>query len=48
MLYRLLTPTTDAGRLVVLGCCLVLALAVAALFYRWVERPFARLAKQGG
>lgn len=46
ILYRLLTPTSDAGRTLVLVLCLCLALAFAALFYRWVELPFMRLSKQ--
>lgn|GEM_PF-5169171 len=46
VLYRLLQPTSDAGRSLVLGLCLAAALGVAALFYRWVERPFMQLSKQ--
>jgi peptidoglycan/LPS O-acetylase OafA/YrhL len=46
LLFRLIGPTTDAGRLLVLGGCLAAALAGAALFYRWVERPFIRLSSR--
>jgi peptidoglycan/LPS O-acetylase OafA/YrhL len=46
LLYRLIVPTTDAGRLLVLGCCLAAALGGAALFYRLVEQPFIRLASR--
>lgn len=46
VLYRLIQPTSDAGRLLVLGICLLVALGAAIPFYRWVEQPFTQLAKR--
>ncbi len=44
VLFRLLAPTSDIGRTLVMGVCLAVALGVAGLFYRWVEQPCMRLA----
>ena len=43
-LAHFLAPTTAGRRTLIIGLCVGAALLVAALFYRWVERPFIRLA----
>ncbi len=46
VLVKLLPPTTDARKLLITAAALVASLAGASLFYRFVERPFMRLASR--
>lgn len=46
VLVKLLPPTTDGRKLLLLAGCLLLALAGSFLFYTFVEKPFLRLASR--
>ncbi|MEJ7663898.1 MAG: hypothetical protein WKG07_32380 [Hymenobacter sp.] len=46
LLIRVIKPTSDLHRTLIISLCLCAALGFAALFYRWVERPFHRWANQ--
>lgn len=46
ILIKVLPPTTDTQKLLLLIACLLLAIAGAYLFYIGVEKPFLRLANQ--
>ncbi|MGI4760283.1 MAG: acyltransferase family protein [Janthinobacterium lividum] len=46
LLIRIIAPTSDIRRTLIVCLCLGAALGVAALFYLWVERPFVQLAKR--
>lgn len=43
-LVHLISPSTAGRRLFIVGLCTAAALVGAAVFYRWVERPFMQLA----
>jgi len=43
-LVRLLPPTTDVRKALLIAACVVLAIAGSCLFYQLVEKPFLRLA----
>lgn len=44
VLVKLVAPTTDARKLALTATCLLLAVGGSFLFYRFVEKPFLRLA----
>lgn len=46
LLVKVITPDSDLHRALIVGLCFVAALTAAALFYRWVERPFYKWANQ--
>ena len=46
LLIRVIAPTSDLHRTLIISLCLCAALGFAALFYRWVERPFHKWAGQ--
>jgi peptidoglycan/LPS O-acetylase OafA/YrhL len=46
LLVKFITPDSDLHRALIVALCFVAALSVAALFYRWVERPFYKWATQ--
>jgi peptidoglycan/LPS O-acetylase OafA/YrhL len=46
VLIKILPPTSDARKLLLTACCLLVAVLGAYAFYRLVEKPFMRLAAQ--
>ena len=46
VLIKLLPPTTDGRKMILIGVCFVLATVGSYIFYRIIEQPFVRMAAQ--